>query len=80
MYFQKGFGNIKINYFKPPPLLPPQEMTQEYFILFYFMATPLAYRSSQARDQIGAVATGLYHSHSHICNPPTPQLMATWDP
>ena len=40
-----------------------------YFILFYFIwlfrATPLAHGSSQARGQIGAIAAGLYHSHSN---------------
>jgi len=28
------------------------------------MAPPMAYGSSQARGQIGAVATDLHHSHS----------------
>ena len=49
-----------------------------------FKATPAAYGGSQARGPIGAVATGLHHSHSnegyeaHLW--PTPQLVATLDP
>ena len=31
-----------------------------------FMATPVADGSSWARGQIGAAATGLHHSHSHV--------------
>ena len=48
------------------------------------MAAPAAYGDSQATGVIGAVAAGLYHSHSnvrsepHLC--PTPQLMAMLDP
>ena len=49
-----------------------------------FKATPAAYGGSQARGLIGAVATGLCHSHSNarsvVCLQPTPQLMATPDP
>ena len=40
-----------------------------FIILFYFIllfrATPTAYADSQARGQSGAIATGLYHSHSN---------------
>ena len=40
----------------------------------------MAYGGSQARDQIGAVATGLYHSHSNSGSEPrlrsTPQFRA----
>ena len=47
-------------------------------------AAPAAYGGSQARSLIGAVAPGLYHSHSYARSephlPPTPQLMATPDP
>ena len=47
-------------------------------------AAPLAYGGSQARGLIGAVATGLYQSHSiggsELCLQPTPQLTATLDP
>ena len=38
------------------------------FILFYFFlfrAAPTTYRSSQARDQIGAAAISLRHSHGN---------------
>ena len=44
------------------------------FILFYFLlfrATPAAHESTQARDQIGAAAAGLYHSHSHEGSEPS---------
>ena len=44
----------------------------------------MAYGSSQARGQIGAIAAYLRHSHSNagpkLCLRPTPQLMATPDP
>ena len=47
-------------------------------------AAPSAYGGSQARGRIGAVATGLRHSHSHVGSEPrlqpTPQLTATPDP
>ena len=53
------------------------------FLLFLW-AAPTAYRSSQARGRIEAVATGLRQSHSNAGSeprlPPTPQLMATPDP
>ena len=46
-------------------------------------AAPAAYGGSQARDLIGAVATGLRQSHSNAGSEPrlqpTPQLMATPD-
>ena len=32
---------------------------------FFFRPAPEAYGSSQARDQIGAVAASLHHSHSN---------------
>ena len=35
------------------------------FILFVFTATPAAYGSSWARDQIRAAAAGRYHSHQN---------------
>ena len=44
----------------------------------------MAYGISQARDQIGAVAPSLYHSHSNVGSElhlqRTPLLMATPDP
>uniref|UniRef100_A0A8D1E0T9 RAD52 motif-containing protein 1 n=1 Tax=Sus scrofa TaxID=9823 RepID=A0A8D1E0T9_PIG len=52
------------------------------FLLFLW-AAPTAYGSSQARDQIRAVAAGLCQSHSKAgsqpCLQPTPQLNATLD-
>ena len=55
------------------------------FCLFAFSrAAPAAYGSSQARGPIGAVATGLCHSHSNTGSEPslqpTPQLTATLNP
>ena len=47
-----------------------------FFFLWLFRASPVAHGSLQARDQIGAAAAGLRHSHSgsapHL--QPTPQL------
>ena len=44
----------------------------------------MAYGGSQAKSQIGAVATGLHQSHSNAGSKPdlqpTPQLTATLDP
>ena len=39
-----------------------------FFLLFCFVfrAAPTAYGSSQAKDQIGAIAAGLFHSHSNV--------------
>ena len=56
-----------------------------FFWSFVFSAAaPVAYGGSQARDQIGAVATSLCHSHSNTGSEPrlwsTSQLMATRDP
>ena len=56
-----------------------------FFCLFAISwAAPMAYGGSQARSQIGAVATGLRQSHSNAGSEPplqpTPQLMATLDP
>ena len=47
-----------------------------------FRAAPTGYGSSQAKGQIGAVATGLHHSHagSELHLQRTPQLTATSDP
>ena len=54
------------------------------FFFFFFRVTPTAYRGSQGRDLIGAVAASLRHSHSNagseLSLQPTPQLMATLDP
>ena len=55
-----------------------------YLFICLFKATPEAYEGSQARGRIGAVATGLHHSHSHARSEPrlrpTPQLRAMPDP
>ena len=49
-----------------------------------FRVPPAAYGSSQARGQIGAVTTGLHHSHSNTGSEPhlwsIPQLTATRNP
>ena len=49
-------------------------------IFFFFGAIPIAYRGSQARGLIGAIAAGLHHSHSSTRSKlrlrPTLQLMA----
>ena len=55
------------------------------FCLFVFSrAAPVACGGSQARGLIGAVATGLCHSHSSMGSEPrlqpTPQLTAMLDP
>ena len=55
-----------------------------FFFFFLFRAKPTTHGGSQARKLIGAVATGLHHSHSNTKSQPhlqpTPQLMATPDP
>ena len=66
---------------------------KELLILFFFFllllfvfarATPKANGGSQARGQIGAIATGLHQSHSNAGSEPhlrpTPQIKATPDP
>ena len=55
------------------------------FAFFFFLrATPAAHGGSQARRRMGAVAAGLYHSHSNAGSElhlhPTPQLTAMPDP
>ena len=47
---------------------------------FVFRAAPVAYGRSQARGQIGAIATGLGHNRSELCLRPTLQLRAVLDP
>ena len=55
-----------------------------FFFFCLFRATPRAHRGFQARGRIGAVATGLHHSHSNTRSElhlqPTSQLTATPDP
>ena len=54
------------------------------FVCLFFMATPVAYGSSQAKGWIWAASAGLHHSHSNARSKlslhPTPQLTATPDP
>ena len=48
----------------------------------FFRATPTAYRGSQARNQMGAAALSLLHSHNTRSKPhlrPTPELTETPD-
>ena len=68
----------------------PPRSSQCWFLSFFlfvfclFRAAPVAYGGSQARGLIGAIAVGLYHSHSNSGSElhlqPTLQLMATPDP
>ena len=55
-----------------------------YIFICIFRATYVAYGSSQAKGQIGAVAAGLHQSHGNAGSKPhlwpTLQLMATLDP
>ena len=68
-------------------------MVEFTFILFIYLflvffaiswAAPAACGGSQARGRIGAVATGLHHSHSNAGSEPhlqpTAQLTTTPDP
>ena len=41
-----------------------------FFFFGLFRATPMAYGGSQARDQIGAAADSLCHSHSNVGSEP----------
>ena len=47
---------------------------------FFSRATPVAYRSSQARGWIGGAASNLHHSHSNSGSElwPTPQHHSSW--
>ena len=42
----------------------------EFTLNFFLRAEAVAYGSSQARDQIGAAAASLRHSHSHARSKP----------
>ena len=59
-------------------------MKYMHFFFCLFRVAPMAYGGSQARHQIGAVATGPHHSQSNARSKPhlqpTPQLTATLDP
>ena len=58
--------------------------TYTHFFFELFRGEPLAYGSSQARGQIGALAVSLHHSHSNVGSEPclglTPQLMVMPNP
>ena len=63
------------------------EKVRSFFFLSFFAfsrAVPAAYRGSQARGLIGAVAASLHQGHSNMGPKPrlqpTPQLMAMPDP
>ena len=43
----------------------PLEFLHATIFFFLFMAAPMAYRGSQARGLIEAIASGLGHSHSN---------------
>ena len=77
-----------------PEFFSQEKQFYVFFFFFFFFclsrAAPAPCGGSQARGCIGAVAAGLYHSHSHsnaTSEPrlqPTPQLMAmpvseAWD-
>ena len=50
-----------------------QERFLNYYYYYFFVfsrATPATYGGSQARDQIGAIAAGLYQSHSNMGSEP----------
>ena len=74
-------------FFVGPHSLSLSELQFLFFFLFFFLlflcAAPTACGGSQARGRIGAVVTGLHHSHSNAGSEPrlqpTPQLMATPD-
>ena len=61
----------------------PQDLFPFLFFFFFFRASHMSYRDSQARDPIPAVAANLHHSHSNAgpkpCLQHTPQLTAMLD-
>ena len=48
----------------------PTKPAPALFLFWLFRAAPAAYEGSQARGQIGAVATGLHRSHSNAGSEP----------
>ena len=69
---------------KPHLLSDLSHCSQILFFFFFFLsATPMTYRSFQARGRIRAAVASLCHSHSNARSkqslPPTPQLRATPD-
>ena len=70
-------------------MLKNEEGVRSFFFFFFFVfclfrAAPAAHGGSQARGQIGAVATSQHQSHSNARSEPrlrpTPQLVAMLDP
>ena len=47
-----------------------QSLLKNFLFLSFLGTHPLAYRGSQARGLIGAVASGLCHSHSNMGSEP----------
>jgi len=72
----------------PPQQLKPLQLDFFFFFFFFFFvfsrAALAAYGGSHARGLIGAIASGLHHSHSNSGSEPllqpTLQLMAIPDP
>jgi len=64
-------------------IISPTKQTFFFFLFAISWAALAAYGGSQARGQIGAVATGLRQSHSNTGSKlrlqPTSRLMATLD-
>ena len=69
-----------IRYYLPQVLLNNEKKAQLFYLFFKFIfififlcyvrTTPTAYRGSQARSLIKAVATGLRYSHSNTGSEP----------
>ena len=70
--------------FKSPVFLKFIYLLFFWSFFVFSRAAPTAYGGSHARGQIGAVASGLHHSHSNSGSglplQPTPQLTAMPDP
>ena len=56
--------------FIPRSFIPFAAVTNGFFFLVFFRATPAAYGGSQAKGQIGAVAASLHHSYSNATSEP----------
>jgi len=54
-------------------LIYPKISFFSFFFFFLFRAVPAAYGGSRARGLIGAVAAGLFHSHSNARSEPSLQ-------
>ena len=71
---------------EPVPPQQPQLLQLDFVCVCvsFFRAAPMAYGGFQARDQMGAVAPGLHHSHSNARSQThlraILQLTATRDP